>query len=107
VGFIPNLVIGLKGVPSQSMMAEVMSLQFTVLLSQTGASSPLLVRKVLTNLNWCLCSFDFIPSKMIPLHSTLDSQFNIQRYLTDDENAFSLTESGSSLMSLLKLMIVL
>ena len=89
------------------MMSGIFSLQFTVLLSQTGASSPPLVGKVLTNLDWCLCSFNFIPSKTIPLHSTLDSQFNTQRYLTDDENVYSLTESGSSFMSLLKLMIVL
>jgi len=93
------------GIPSQNLLGGILSLQSLFIIPEIGAPIPLLAGQIIYNMKASTFSFDFIPDEAIPFYSDLDSNFNNSRSLIEEEK-FRITESGSSVMNLLKLLLV-
>ena len=106
MGILLNLGNTLKvGAVSQSGLSGVLSLQSLVIIPEIGAPIPLLAGQIINNMKSSTLSFDFIPDDAIPFHSDLNSSIGYSRSLIENEK-FRITNSGSSIMNLLKLILV-
>ena len=90
------------GAVSQSGLSGILSLQSLVMIPEIGAPIPLLAGQIIHNMKSSTLSFDFIPDGAIPFYSDLNSSIGYSRSLIENEK-FSITNSGSSIMNLLKL----
>ena len=91
------------GAVSQGALSGVLSLQSLVMIPEIGAPIPLLAGQIINNMKSSTLSFDFIPDDAIPFYSDLDSSIGYSRSLIENEE-FSIINSGSSIMNLLKLL---
>ena len=105
---IPNVVNSFSGGLSsgQGASSGMLVLQSIVILPYLGTSVPPLVGKSMSNMKDSMVSFSFVPNSAVPYYSSLNSRFSSKRYLSFDDE-YSITESESSFINLLKLLIVI